>query len=75
LNGQENTMKATIKYLAPWLAAAAIGGAIVLAPIASADTSPLVPPGSDPHDPYTLGLHEQNQDWQDTTNGYYDLPS
>ena len=29
-------MKTTIKYIAPWLAAAAIGGAIGLAPIASA---------------------------------------
>ena len=35
--------KTTIKYIAPWLAAAAIGGAIALAPIASADTNPLVP--------------------------------
>jgi hypothetical protein len=33
----------TIKYVAPWLAAAAIGGAIALAPIASADTDPHVP--------------------------------
>lgn len=31
-------MKTTIKYIAPWLAAAAIGGAIGLAPIASAAT-------------------------------------
>jgi hypothetical protein len=29
-------MKTTIKYIAPWLAAAAIGGAIGLAPTASA---------------------------------------
>ena len=28
------------RYIAPWLAAAAIGGAIALAPIASADTIP-----------------------------------
>lgn len=32
-------MKA-IKYVAPWLAAAAIGGAVALAPIASAATHP-----------------------------------
>jgi hypothetical protein len=32
-------MKTTIKYIAPWLAAAAIGGAIGLAPIASAAPS------------------------------------
>ena len=31
--------KTTIKYIAPWLAAAAIGGAIALAPIASASPS------------------------------------
>jgi hypothetical protein len=39
-------MKTTIKYIAPWLTAAAIGGAIALAPIASADTNPLVPSAS-----------------------------
>jgi hypothetical protein len=33
-------MKSTIKYVAPWLAAAAIGGAVALAPIASAATHP-----------------------------------
>jgi hypothetical protein len=38
-------MKATIKYIAPWLTAAAIGGAIALAPIASA--SPTGQPCSD----------------------------
>ncbi|HEX7427108.1 MAG TPA: hypothetical protein VF328_09135 [Mycobacterium sp.] len=36
-------MKTTIKHIAPWLAAAAIGGAIALAPVASADTNPAVP--------------------------------
>jgi hypothetical protein len=30
----------TIKYATPWLAAAAIGGAVALAPIASAATHP-----------------------------------
>jgi len=33
-------MKTTIKYVAPWMAAAAIGGAVSLAPIASAATYP-----------------------------------
>jgi hypothetical protein len=51
----------TIKYLAPSLAAAAIGGAIVIAPIASAAThvapaptpaSSSAPPGTDPLVPY-----------------------
>jgi hypothetical protein len=33
------TMQRTIKHIAPWLAAAAIGGALVFAPVASADSS------------------------------------
>jgi hypothetical protein len=57
-------MKAKIKYLAPWLAAAAIGGATALAPIASAATHPAPVPstasspssvgsaGTDPSTPY-----------------------
>jgi hypothetical protein len=45
-NWEESTMKTTIKYIAPWLAAAAIGGAMGLAPIASA--APATTPG--PHD-------------------------
>jgi hypothetical protein len=67
-------MKTTIKYIAPWLAAAAIGGAIALAPIASANTDPLVPYGTDPHVPYVLGYHESNHDEANTTNGQLDLP-
>jgi hypothetical protein len=50
-------MKATIKYVAPWLAAAAIGAAIALAPIASADTDPSTPYGTDPMSPYIFGYH------------------
>jgi hypothetical protein len=57
-------MKTTITYVAPWLAAAAIGGAIALAPIASAATHPapapsagaspsaVGTPGTDPSTPY-----------------------
>ena len=58
-------MKTKIKYLAPWLAAAAIGGAIALAPIASAATHHPAPvpgagrspsavgsAGTDPSTPY-----------------------
>jgi hypothetical protein len=57
-------MKTKITLIAPWLAAAAIGGAIALAPIASAAThrapAPSVgaspsaggPPGTDPSTPY-----------------------
>ena len=39
-------MRIKLNYIAPGLAAAAIGGAIALAPVASADTDPLVPYGS-----------------------------
>jgi hypothetical protein len=76
----------TIKYVAPWLAAAAIGGAIALAPAASADiyspapppapsgganTSPLVPYGSNPYVPYGLGVYQGV--YEDTSS--LDLPS
>jgi hypothetical protein len=81
-------MTTTIKYVAPWLAAAAIGGAIALAPIAgaaspstagatppaSADTDPLVPYGTDPQVPYRLGYINPNHDEGNTTNGEVDLP-
>ena len=67
-------MKITSKVVAPWLAAAAIGGALALAPIASADTSPAVPFGTDPHTPYVLGYHVSNHDEANTTNGQVDLP-
>ncbi|MDT5018111.1 MAG: hypothetical protein QOD39_4271 [Mycobacterium sp.] len=67
-------MKTTAKFIAPWLAAAAIGGAIVLAPIASADTNPLVPFGTDPHSPYVFGYHVSNHDESNTTNGQLDVP-
>ena len=67
-------MNATIKRIAPWLAAAAIGGAIALAPIASADTNPLVPYGPNPASPYTPGYHVDNHDEANTTNGFRDLP-
>jgi len=81
-------MMTTIKYVAPWLAAAAMGGAIALAPIASAastpvphsgpaaitDTDPLVPYGTDPHSPYVLGYHVSDHDEANTTNGQVDVP-
>ena len=62
------------KVLAPWLAAAGIGAAIVLAPIASANTDPLVPFGTDPHTPYVTGYHVSNHDEANTTNGQLDTP-
>jgi hypothetical protein len=81
-------MKTAIKYVAPWLAAAAIGGAIALAPIASAatppapsathpasaGTDPLVPFGTDPHSPYVFGYHISDHDEANTTNGQVDVP-
>ena len=53
-------MKTAIKYLAPWLAVAAIGGAIALAPIANADTDPNTPYGTDPMSPAIFGYHYAN---------------
>ncbi|WP_319448278.1 MULTISPECIES: hypothetical protein [unclassified Mycobacterium] len=55
-------MKTSIKYLTPWLAAFAIGGAVALAPVAGAATLPTPHPtatapavpgaGTDPLVPY-----------------------
>jgi hypothetical protein len=83
-------MKTTLKFVAPWLAAAAIGGAIALAPIAgaatvaapnvttsavaAAGTDPLVPYGTDPQVPQRLGYIDSNHDEANTTNGQVDLP-
>jgi hypothetical protein len=67
-------MKTTIKYIAPWFAAAAIGGAIALAPVASADTNPVVPFGTNPQSPYVLGFHVSNHDEANTSNGQVDVP-
>jgi len=66
-------MKTTIKYIAPRLAAAAIGAAIALAPVASADTNPLVPYGTNPPVP-SLGYHSSNHGEANTTNGFVDVP-
>ena len=66
-------MKTTFKYIAPWLATAAIGGAIALAPIASADTNPAVPYGTNPTSPYIFGYHTSN-DVASPTNSEVDVP-
>ncbi|MEZ0054281.1 hypothetical protein ABIA30_005321 [Mycobacterium sp. MAA66] len=63
-----------IKYFAPGLAAVAIGAGIILAPIASANTSPLVPNGTDPNVPYTQGVYISNHDEANQTAGGLDLP-
>ena len=65
-------MKTSIKFIAPALGAAAIGATLVLAPIASADTDPLVPYGTDPHSSHVLGYHVSNHDESYTTNGQLD---
>ena len=69
-------MTTTTKYIAPWLGAAAIGAAIVLAPIAGADTNPLLPYGTNPQAP-NLGYYESNSGSHsagDTTLCSLDLP-
>src|SRR6185436_1431507 len=71
---QESIMKRIIKHVAPWLAAAAVGGSIALAPIASADTTPLVPSGHHPTSPSVPGYHIANHAEADTPNGFRDVP-
>ena len=66
-----NTTRRFGRYIAPWLAAAAIGGAIALAPIANADTDPLVPYGTHPTNTMP-GYHVDNHDEASTTNGFVD---
>jgi hypothetical protein len=67
-------MKTTVKYIAPCLAAAAIGGAIAHAPIANADPNPRVPYGTNPTNTSVFGYHVDNQDEANTTNGFVDVP-
>ena len=50
-------MKTTTKYVTGWLVAAAIGGSLALAPIASADTDPSTPYGTEPMSPAIFGYH------------------
>ena len=65
-------MKNPIKFIAPAMAAAGIAGALLLAPIASADTDPLIPNGTDPHSSYVLGEHFSNHDEANQSAGYLD---
>ncbi len=67
-------MKNPIKFIAPGLAVAGIAGALLLAPIASADTDPLVPGGTDPHSSYALGEHFSNHDEANQSAGALDTP-
>jgi hypothetical protein len=56
-------MKAITKYVAPLMAAAAIGATVALAPIASTD--PVTPYGTDPTSPAIFGYHTW---WSDDTD-------
>jgi len=67
-------MRIKLNYIAPGLTSTALGGAIALAHVASADTDPLLMYGTNPQVPYVLGFHESNHDEADTTNGQLDLP-
>lgn len=76
-------MKNPMKFLTTALAAAAISGAVALAPIAAADTqtttaaggaSPLVPYGTNPDVPFRLGYVDSNHDEANTTSNNVDLP-
>jgi hypothetical protein len=51
-------MRALTKYVAPLMAAGAIGATIALAPIASANTDPVTPYGTDPTSPAVFGYHQ-----------------
>jgi hypothetical protein len=50
----------SIKYLAPWLVAAGVAGALALAPLANADTDPCTPYGTEPMSPCVWGYHPAN---------------
>lgn len=62
------------KRFIPGVAMALAGAAIALAPIAGADTSPLVPFGTNPVVKTPIGLQTSNHDEIDTTGGQIDLP-
>ena len=48
-------MKNSLKRATVWLAIAAVGGALVVAPVAAADTDPTVPSGTDTYSQYLNG--------------------
>lgn len=67
-------MKSTTGFVAAAAAALAVGAAVLFAPIAAANTDPLLPYGTDPHSHYALGYHVSNHDEANTTNGQRDVP-
>jgi len=60
------------RYIASWLAAAAIGTAIAL-PSANGDPNPFVPDDTDPTTT-APNYHVDNNDEANTTNGFVDAP-
>jgi hypothetical protein len=71
---EEVMIMKVVKVIAPLAAAAAIAGLVVLAPVAAADTNPLVPYGTDPHSKYMFGYSVSDHDEANTTNGQLDTP-
>ena len=67
-------MRITAKRIAPGLAVGFIAAAMALAPVAGADTNPLVPFGPNPQVKMSVGLQTSNHDEIDTTAGQIDLP-
>jgi len=83
-------MKIKSAFIAPLVAAAAIGGAVSIAPQAFADTDPSVPNGSDPlvpaggneflppgsgfKAPGKFGVQETNPSAEANPNGNTDVP-
>lgn len=67
-------MRITAKRVVPGLAVGFVAAAMALAPVAGADTSPLLPYGSTPQVKTTLNLQTSNHDEVDTSNGVLDLP-
>lgn len=67
--------------VASWIVAAAIGGAVSLAPLAGAQPDPDVPYGGDEFEapgqgpnPDSFGFHDSSHDEKDTTAGATDVP-
>ena len=67
-------MRITAKRIASGLAVGFAAAAMALAPVAAADTSPLLPFGTTPQVKTTLNLSTSNHDEIDTTDGSLDLP-
>ena len=67
-----NTARSLGRYIAPWLAAAAIVTGIA-PPSENGDPNPLVPYDTDPTTT-APNYHVDNHDDADTTNGFVDAP-